>query len=454
MPVSAPAGLAFWVSLAVASCTGSPPGGADRYPPGYGPSPVLAEPISSDTLRTAIVVGWPGGRTPVAPAGFAVTLYAEMESPRWLYVLPGGATLVAQSSFSPDVFPAADLTPEATSSLRAAGLLRTSPNRVTRLRDGDGDGVAELRESVVDGLDHPFGMVLLDSLLYLATTDAIWRFPFAVADGRIKGPREKLLELPAGVPNPHWTRNLAASPDGSRLYVTVGSATNVDEEGIDAKDPRRASILEVNRHDGTARVFAAGLRNATGMDWAPGTGVLWTVVNERDHLGPELPPDFLTSVKDGGFYGWPFAYFGRNEDPRRAGERPDLVARALRPDYALGAHTAPVGLLFYKRRAFPPEYDGSAFISLHGSSRRAALAGYKVIVVPFHKGRPAGPPRDFLTGFVADSARREVHGRPMGLAVLPDGSLLVADDAADRIWRVTRRRATAPPGRSTDPGCR
>jgi glucose/arabinose dehydrogenase len=428
------------LSLALASsCMDSRPASGNDYPIGYGPAPRLAEPVQRESLHTSTVVGWQPGHTPVGLPGFSVALYAEIESPRWLYVLPGGAILVAQSSFSQDVFSASDLTPESMAALRGAGLLRASPNRVTLLRDADKDGRPEVRQTVVEGLDHPFGMALLDSNLYVAATNGIWRFPFATSALEVRGRGEKVVDLPAGPPNPHWTRNLVASPDGTRLYVTVGSATNVDEEGIDARDPRRATILEVDPRGGTARVFATGLRNATGMDWAVGTSALWTVVNERDHLGPDLPPDFLTSVREGGFYGWPFAYFGRHEDPRRAGERPDLVARAIQPDYALGAHTAPVGLVFYRDTAFPPEYHGGAFISLHGSSRRTSLAGYSVIFVPFHRGSPAGAPRVFLGGFVADSGRREVYGRPMGLAVLPDGSLLVADDAGDRIWRVRQQ---------------
>ena len=403
--------------------------------PGFGPDPVLPQPSTTEpAVKISNVIGWPEGRTPTAPSGFRVELYASgLDHPRWIYVLPNGDVLVAESSTEklggnvPEPFVAA---------LRDAKMLSKSADRITLLRDQDGDGSPEVRETFLQGLNQPFGMLLLDESFYVANTDALLRFRVPEGSTRVDGRAERILELPAGGYNNHWTRNVIADADGSKLYVSVGSATNVDEEGIDAKDQRRAAILEV-APDGTGmRVFASGLRNPNGMGWPPGTRTLWTVVNERDGLGDDLVPDYLTSVREGGFYGWPYSYFGPNEDPRKKGERPDLVAKAVVPDFAIGAHTASLGLAFYEGRAFPEPYRGGAFIGQHGSWNRSRFAGYKVLFVPFEGGRPNGPPRDFLTGFIADEEAGEVYGRPVGLAVLPDGSLLVADDAADRIWRV------------------
>ena len=321
--------------------------------------------------------------------------------------------------------------------IEGAGLMGPSANRITLVRDVNGDGKREVQETFLAGLNQPFGMLLLGEWLYVANSDALVRFPYREGQTTITGKGEKVLDLPAGGYNNHWTRNVVASPEGSKLYVSVGSQTNVDEEGLDAKEPRRAAILEVDPDGSGMRIFASGLRNPNGMDWAPGTRILWTVVNERDELGDDLVPDYLTSVREGAFYGWPYSYFGQNEDPRKKGERPDLVAKAVVPGLAIGAHTASLGLTFYDAGTFPQRYRGGAFIGQHGSWNRSRFAGYKVIFVPFQGDRPSGPLEDFLTGFIADEAKSEVYGRPVGLAVLPDGSLLVADDGGNVVWRVT-----------------
>ena len=380
------------------------------------------------------VVGWPAGRTPVAPAGFVVREYAGgFDSPRWLYVAPNGDVLVAEASTIPTSTPmkiVAKLGLDRSRSLRA-----TSANRITLLRDTTGDGRPDLRTTFLAGLRQPFGMAVLGRTFYVANTDGVLRFAYQPGARAIAGPGQCILALPAGGYNNHWTRNLLAAPDGQKIYVTVGPGSNVQEHGA-ANEVRRANILEINP-DGTGeRVYASGLRNPVGLGWAPGTGTLWTAVNERDELGDELVPDYLTGVQPGGFYGWPYAYYGPNADPRRRSERPDLVRKTLVPDVPLGAHTASLGLAFYDRAAFPAHYRGGAFIGQHGSWNRSQLAGYKVVFVPFAHGRPSGPPEDFLAGFLADNGN-DAYGRPVGVAVLPDGSLLVADDAADKIWRVS-----------------
>ena len=408
--------------------------------PGRGPSPHLPAPdTTASVTRLSTVVPWPAGRTPKAPAGFEVSLYADgFQRPRWLHVLPNGDVLIAESanagSWRDTLMP-----PDQVAARWASGNRGHSANRIMLLRDADGDGTAERRIPLLWGLNQPVGMLYLDGWLYVANTDALVRYPFQPGDTAIQTVPRRVLELPAGGYNNHWTRNVVANADGSRLYITVGSATNVDEERIDEKDPRRAAILEVAPDGSGMRVFASGLRNPLGLDWAPGTRTLWTVVNERDGLGDDLVPDYLTSVREGAFYGWPYAYWGRHEDPRQRGRRPDLVARSIAPDFALGAHTASLGLAFYRGSAFPGRYRGGAFIGQRGSWNRSGLAGYRVLFVPFARGRPAGAAEDFLTGFFADSAAGTVFGRPVGVAELPDGSLLVVDDPANRIWRVAYR---------------
>jgi glucose/arabinose dehydrogenase len=380
------------------------------------------------------VIGWKSGETPRAATDFAVSLFAGgLDNPRWLYVLPNGDVLVAESRTERL---GGEVPPAMLDGLERAGLLGKSANRITLLRDADRDGTAEARQTFAANLNMPFGMWLGGDHLYVAITDGVVRFRYKAGDEKVSGAAEEILDLPAGGYDNHWTRNIVGNADGSRIYVSVGSQTNVDEEKLDAKEPRRAAILEANADGSGTRFFATGLRNPNGMDWEPTTMALWTVVNERDLLGDDLVPDYLTQVREGAFYGWPFSYFGQHEDPRHKGARPDMVAKAVAPDYALGAHTASLGLHFYRGRAFPEAWRG-AFIGQHGSWNRSSFAGYKVIHVPFRNGRPSGMPQDFLTGFIASPT--SVRGRPVGVAELRDGSLLVADDAGNSVWRVRPR---------------
>ena len=406
------------------------------------PAPELPAPLATPpAVKMAKVIGWPAGTTPKAPPGFAVKAFArDLDSPRWLTVLPNGDVLVAESRTTLSAEVKARIPPERLEQLQqSTGGRGLSPNRVTLLRDADRDGAAEQRFTLIEGLDRPFGMLLRRDRLYVASTDAVWSYSFLVGQTRPLAAPRKLFDLPAGSRNNHWTRSLAMDPEEKRLYVGVGSATNVDEERIDEKDPHRAAVLSARWDGSDLAVFASGLRNPVGLAFEPSTGKLWTVVNERDMLGDDLVPDYLTEVRQGAFYGWPYAYFGRHEDPRKQGQRPDLVARAVVPDLSLGAHVAPLGLAFYRGQAFPQRYHGGAFIGRHGSWNRSEFAGYDVAFVPFVTGRPAGPPQPFLTGFVRDEATREVHGRPAGVAVARDGALLVADDAGNVVWRVAPR---------------
>ena len=360
------------------------------------------------------VVAWPNGKIPTAPAGFDVTLFAEdLDNPRMIHVLPNGDVLVMES------------------------MRRQGPSRIILLRDENKDGKPDRREIFIDGLNGAFGMALHGSRFYVGNTDGVVVFPYRNGETKITRQGEKILDLPGGG---HYTRNVIVDPDGKRLYISVGSATNVDEQMIDAKDSRRAAILQANLDGSGMRVFASGLRNAVGMDWEPITKRLWTVVNERDMLGDELVPDYLTSVKENAFYGWPYAYFGQNEDPRKKNQRPDLVAKAIKPDYALGSHVAPLGLAFYGGKSFTARYQGGAFIGMHGSWNRSNLVGYKVAFVPFQNGKPSGAIEDFLTGFLANPKSNEVYGRPVGVTVAADGSLLVADDGANKVWRVSVKK--------------
>jgi glucose/arabinose dehydrogenase len=315
-----------------------------------------------------------------------------------------------------------------------AGANTPSANRVTLLRDADGDGVAETKSVFIESLHSPFGMALVGEDFYVADSDAIMKFPYHEGDTRITAPGVKLADLPAGTINHHWTKDLTASPDGSKLYATVGSNSNVGENRIEA-ETNRAAVLEVDRASGKWRVFASGLRNPNGPSWQPQSGALWVTVNERDELGNDLVPDYMTSVKDGGFYGWPYSYFGQHVDDRVSPQRPDLVAKAIAPDYALGAHTASLGLTFNTGNLFPPEMAGGAFVGQHGSWNRKPRAGYKVIFVPFADGKPAGKPQDVLTGFLSDNG--EAQGRPVGVRIDKHGALLVADDVGNAVWRVT-----------------
>ncbi len=401
-----------------------------------GPQPTLPEPTTTvlPTVNIAPAKGWPDGATPTPAAGLAVNAFANgLDHPRWLYVLPNGDVLVAETNGPPR--DAKGIKGWAMQQVRKrAGATVPSANRITLLRDADGDGVAEVRTPFLENLNSPFGMVLVGGDFYVANADALVRFPYTAGATRIAAPGTKIVDLPGGPINHHWTKNVIANRDGSRLYVTVGSNSNVAENGM-GNEVDRAAILEVDPAKGTRRLFASGLRNPNGLGWEPKTGVLWTVVNERDELGSDLVPDYLTAVKDGGFYGWPYSYFGRHVDTRVQPPRPDLVGKAIVPDYALGSHVAPLGLTFYEGSLLPQRYAGGAFIGEHGSWNRRPLSGYKVVFVKFEGGRPVGIKEDVLTGFV--DADGNALGRPVGVAVDRAGALLVADDVGNVIWRVT-----------------
>ena len=405
---------------------------------GMGPNPALPEPTTTliPTVNVLEARGWPEGGLPQAAPGFSVKAFAAgLNHPRWLYVLPNGDVLVAETN--------APGRPEKSGIrnwvmkkvMKRAGAAVASPDRIMLFRDSDGDGVANLRKVFLQNLHSPFGMALVGDHFYVANTDAIVRFPYKEGDVSISAPGTKVADLPGGPLNHHWTKNIIASPDGSKLYATVGSNSNVGENGLDQEE-NRAAILEVDLKTGQVRPYATGLRNPNGMDWQPETGELWTVVNERDELGSDLVPDYLTSVKDGGFYGWPYSYFGQHVDKRVEPQQPDLVAQAIVPDYALGPHTASLGLTFYRGRLLPDRYRGGAFIGQHGSWNRQPLSGYKVIFVPFSQGRPNGQAEDILTGFVNTEAEIAM-GRPVGVVEDRAGGLLVADDVGNTIWRIT-----------------
>jgi glucose/arabinose dehydrogenase len=380
------------------------------------------------------VIGWSGAQVPVAPAGFTVTKFADgLDNPRWIYQAPNGDIFVAESNTETDGFKKVKAVVTGKSKSQNTG---GSANRITLFRDADKDGKYELRKTFLSGLNRPLGMLVLNNSFYVANTDGLLQYPYQPQETSLKSQPKKVLALPAGGYNNHWTRNIIANADGSKIYISVGSGSNVAEHGME-NEVRRAAILEINPDGSGERVFASGLRNPVGMDWAPGTSVLWTAVNERDGLGDDLVPDYITSVKEGGFYGWPYSYFGQHEDPRLKGQGKELVAKAVVPDLPVGAHTASLGLAFYDKDIFPSKYQGGAFIGQHGSWNRSALSGYKVLFVPFSNGKPSGEPEDFLTGFIANHDKAEVYGRPAGVTVLADGSLLVADDAGNTIWQVS-----------------
>ena len=399
--------------------------------PAVGAEPAIPEarPQSIPTLKMPTARGWPEGRTPVAAPGLAVNAFAAgLKHPRWIYLLPDGGVLAAEALMEAGpVRTAFDYAMFAT--LKRAAAVGRSPNRITLLRDRDGDGVAEVRGTFLDGQNQPFGMALVGDTFYVGNTDGVVAFGYAGGD-RIDGAGRRIVEFR---PGGHWTRSLIASPDGARLYAGVGSLSNIAEKGFEAEEGR-AAIWEIELGSGRSRIFAGGLRNPVGLAWEPATGVLWTVVNERDGLGDETPPDYLTAVGEGGFYGWPYCYWGRTVDdrvPQDAG----LVASALTPDYALGGHTASLGLCWVPEGTLPGFPAGMA-VGQHGSWNRSRLSGYKVILVPFEGGRPSGPPMDVLTGFLSPDEKAS-YGRPVGVALGPDGALLVADDVGDVIWRVT-----------------
>ncbi|MEZ0006954.1 glucose/arabinose dehydrogenase [Flavobacterium sp. 28YEA47A] len=377
----------------------------------------LPAPYATESARKiSRMKEWPEGITPKAPEGFVVSKFADgLKNPRWTYIAPNNDIFVVESNTF------------------------KSANQITIFRDKDNDGVFETREIFKDGLNMPFGMLILGNYFYIANTDGLFRFPYSAGDLKLRGNGTKILELPAGGYNNHWTRNLLANADGSKIYVSVGSASNNAEHGMEV-EKRRANILEINPDGTEEQIYASGLRNPVGMDWNPVNNELWTAVNERDDLGDELVPDYITSVKRGGFYGWPYSYYGQIEDPRMKGQGKELIAKAIIPDVSVGAHTASLGFAFYNKDAFPAKYKNGAFVGQHGSWNRSKLSGYKVLFVPFKNGKPSGKPEDFLTGFIANEEKAEVYGRPVAVTVMKDGSLLVNDDSGNTIWKVAAKK--------------
>lgn len=380
------------------------------------------------------VQGWEGGKTPSAPEGFNVQPYAnDFDNPRWTYVTPNGDILVAESNSN------YSLLKKIGGFLVGASKsnnLSHSADRITLLRDTDNDGIPDKREIFLTNLNQPLGMLVLKEWFYVANTDALWRYPYSAGDMKITSKGEKIVDLPAGKHNQHWTRNIIANSDGSKIYIAVGSGSNIAEFGI-TNELLRAAVLEVNPDGSGLKVYAAGLRNPVGMGWAPGTNDLWTAVNERDQLGDNLVPDYLTRVRENGFYGWPYTYFGNHKDARVNVPELFLTKSSIVPDVSLGPHTASLGLAFYTETAFPKKYREGAFIAQHGSWNRSTLSGYKVVFVPFANGKPIGPAEDFLTGFIADLKKDKVFGRPVGVTVTPDGAILITDDVNNLIWRVS-----------------
>lgn len=422
------------VALMVAAC------GAQSSLPekeGFGADPTLPEARQQKMplVKIAPVVGWPEGQAPVPAEGLQVKAFAkDLVHPRWLYELPNGDVLVAESDAPPK--------PEGKKGglrgwvqglvMKRAGSGTPSADRITLLRDADKDGVAETRSLLLENLTSPFGMALVGDRLYVANADAVVAYPYQTGQTQISAPAEQIVDLPAER-NHHWTKSMVASPDGTKLYVGVGSNSNVAEHGMD-EEVDRAAILEITIANRAKRVFASGLRNPVGMDWNPEDGRLWVAVNERDEIGNDLVPDYMTSVVDGGFYGWPWSYYGQTVDTRVKPARPDMVAKALRPDFALGAHTASLGLGFY-RGSLIPQWQNGVLIGQHGSWNRNPPVGYKVIFIPFTNGKPSGPPRDVLTGF--RNNRGQALGRPVGVIGLQSGAVLVADDAGNRVWHLS-----------------
>ena len=405
---------------------------------GTGPSPQLPEPNKTliPTVNIAPAIGWPDGMKPTAAAGTQVTAFAEgLDHPRWLYVLPNGDVLVAETNAPPKPDDAKGIRGWVMEKVMGrAGAGVPSPNRITLLRDADHDGVAETRTVFLENLNSPFGMTLVGNDLYVADSDKLLRFPYQPGETAITQAGTTVVDLPGGSINHHWTKNVVASKDGSKLYVSAGSNSNVGENGLEAEQGR-AAIWEVDRASGQHRIFASGLRNPNGMAWEPQSGKLWTAVNERDEIGSDLVPDYITSVKDGAFYGWPFSYYGQHVDVRVTPQDPALVAKAIAPDYAVGPHTASLGLTFAEGSKLPAPFVNGAFIGQHGSWNRKPHSGYKVIFVPFEGGKPKGQPVDVLTGFLDKD--ENAMGRPVGVVIDQQGDLLVADDVGNKVWRVS-----------------
>ena len=427
------------VSLAIAAALATGCAETSRLPAtaDMGPNPTLLPPAKGllPTVNVAPAKGWPAGAMPEAAPGLRVNAFASgLDHPRWLLVLPNGDVLVAETNAPPR--------PEEGKGFKAffmkifmkkAGAGAQSANRITLLRDVDGDGVAELKTAFIENLNSPFGMALIGDSLYVANTDGIVRFPYKTGDTRITAAPVKVADLPGGPRNHHWTKSLVASRDGSKLYAGLGSNSNVMENGVEA-EAGRAAIAEIDVRSGSQRIFASGMRNPVGLAWEPSSGRLWAVANERDELGSDLVPDYLTSVTEGAFYGWPYSYYGQNVDERAQPPRPDLVAKAIKPDYALGAHVASLGLAFADGAALGAAFRDGAFVGEHGSWNRKPHSGYAVVFVPFSGGKPAGMPVNVLTGFL--NAEGEAQGRPVGVAIDRRGALLVADDVGNTIWRV------------------
>jgi glucose/arabinose dehydrogenase len=431
-PLQALAGALLAASLAGAF--------AQSAAPGVGPNPQLPAPNKKmlPTVNIAPAEGWPQGAMPTAPAGFKVTALATgLEHPRWVYTLPNGDVLVAESNKPPPKDGQEDKMAKGVRGKvmgavqKRAGAGVPSANRITLLRDADGDGVAEVKQVFLANLFSPYGMALVGNELFIANADAIVKVPYQAGQTSISATPVKVTDLPAGA-NHHWTKNVIASADGSKLYATVGSNSNIGDNGMSSEEGR-AAIWEIDRATGSKRLFASGLRNPNGLGWEPQTKALWTVVNERDELGNDLVPDYLTSVKDGAFYGWPWSYWGQHVDARVQPPKPDMVARAILPDYGLGSHVAPLGLAFSDAR-MPAAYASGAFVGQHGSWNRKELSGYNVVFVPFANGKPAGPPVQFLGGFI--SKKGKAWGRPVGVALDGKGALVVADDVGNTVWRV------------------
>jgi glucose/arabinose dehydrogenase len=414
-------------------------GGAVQAQPSSMAKPLAAPYATKSSRNPPQIKPWPDGRKPQAPVGFDVTIFADhLQSPRWLYVLPNGDVLVAEANTGvPTGLPA-----DVLASFKSASLTgKEVGNLVLLLRDTKGNGVADQRSVFLKGLYKPFGMALEGDRLYVAETGRVCTYPYKSGDKEISEAGHKLFDLPNLGYNNHWTRDVVVDPIARKLYTSVGSGSNVDENGSDSKQPQRAAILQSELDGSNLRIFASGLRNPVGMAIEPSTKKLWATVNERDGLGDDLVPDYLTSVKDGGFYGWPFSYYGQNEDPRKSGMRPDLVKKAIVPDYQLGSHVAALGLCFYNGNLFPKSFKGGAFVGEHGSWNRSKRVGYKVVFIPFKNGEAVGlpdtgMPMDFLTGFIDGEDAQYAYGRPVGVAVAKDGALLVADDAGGVIWRV------------------
>lgn len=437
-----------WIFVLLITVTLTGCGDTAKYPveTSIGPEPILPPPDTSliPTVNVADATGWPSGQTPTPAPGMELTAFATgLDHPRWLYVLPNGDVLVAESNRPPkDDKGLKDLV--VGWFMAKAGAGGESANRITLLRDTNGDGIADRTSVFLDGLNSPFGMALVGDDFFVANTDSVMRFPYTEGEGNITAEGEVVTGLPANDPNTHWTKSLIASPDGSRLYVGVGSNSNVGENGLD-KEEGRAAIWEIDRETGDASVFAHGLRNPVGMAWEPTSGALWAAVNERDGLGSDLVPDYMTPVEKGDFYGWPYSYFGQIVDERVEPQKPELVKRAKKPAYALGNHTASLGLSNAEGSQLPEQFREGMFVGQHGSWNRKPPSGYKVIFVPFRNGRPDGKPVDVLTGFLSEEGK--AMGRPVGVAIDKAGGLLVADDVGNAIWRV---RTAELPGTDSD----